>query len=83
MKVATVSFFYNFATVLKLLSPCDTCNQVTIGMFGPICVLNGGLLRSMFSRFGGCAFCRMSTSILDITSFIVTLLAFVVVLFLT
>lgn len=68
--------------ILGLLDPYSAYGRIAVHIFKPIYMAGNNLLESIFSRFDNYTFYRVDASIVDLTSLLITVVTFGVIIYL-
>lgn len=68
--------------ILGLLDPYSAYGRIAVHIFKPIYMAGNNLLESIFSRFDNYTFYRVDTSIVDLTSLLIAVVTFGVIIYL-
>lgn len=80
--VTAVAFLCGFTVVLGLLDPYSAFGRMVTNVFKPVYMAGNNLLESIFSRFGNYTFYQVDASLLSISSLVIGLVTFAVIVFL-
>lgn len=77
--ITGIAFVGGFTVVLGLLDPYSAYGRIATNVFRPIYMWGNNLLESAFSKFENYTFYQVDASILDITSFVISLVTLLII----
>lgn len=77
--ITSVAFIGGFTVVLGLLDPYSAYGRIATHVFRPIYMWGNNLLESIFSKFDNYTFYQVDTSILDFSSFIISIATLLII----
>ena len=80
--VTVIASVCGFVAVLGLLDPYSAYGRIIVHIFKPVYMLGNNLLESIFSRFDNYTFYQVDTSIVSLSSLLIAIMTFAVIMIL-
>lgn len=82
LAVTVITTLCGFTVILGLLDPYSAFGRIVTNVFKPIYMSGNNLLESIFSRFDNYTFYQVDASLISISSFVIGMITFLLIVFL-